>query len=102
MLPGDLTALLSDAGRPVVLEITEHATDDYTALRAALAQIHLPVRVGVDDAGSSYASLRHILALRPANVLRALAHGASCCLERVGRGQSAVTNTTSECCGVLC
>ncbi len=35
---------------------------------AALARIQPHVQVAVDDAGSGYASLRHILALRPAYV----------------------------------
>ena len=49
--------------------ITEHPPiDDYAALRAALARLDPSVRVAVDDASSSYASLRHILALRPAYV----------------------------------
>lgn len=65
----DLPALLADCGRDIVLEITEHApVDDYAALRAALGRIEPPVAVSVDDAGSGYASLRHILALRPAYV----------------------------------
>ena len=69
LLATDLSALLSEAGRQVVLEITEHtAIDDYAAIRAALARIDPPVQVAVDDAGSGYASLRHILALRPAYV----------------------------------
>jgi EAL domain-containing protein (putative c-di-GMP-specific phosphodiesterase class I) len=65
----ELPALLAGTDRAVVLEITEHAqVDDYGALRAALARIEPPVAVAVDDAGSGYASLRHILALRPAYV----------------------------------
>ncbi len=65
----ELPALLAGTERAVVLEITEHAqVDDYGALRAALARIDPPVTVAVDDAGSGYASLRHILALRPAYV----------------------------------
>jgi EAL domain-containing protein (putative c-di-GMP-specific phosphodiesterase class I) len=49
-----------------VLEITEHdPIQDYAALRAALTALEPPVEVAVDDAGSGYASLRHILALRP-------------------------------------
>lgn len=51
----------------LVVEITEHArVDDYEALRQAL----VPLRdaggmVAVDDAGSGYASLQHILELQP-------------------------------------
>lgn len=60
---------LTAPGRQLVLELTEHApVDDYAALRAAIERIDPPVQVAVDDAGSGYASLRHILALRPAYV----------------------------------
>ncbi|HSO28560.1 MAG TPA: EAL domain-containing protein, partial [Candidatus Sulfomarinibacteraceae bacterium] len=50
-----------------VLEVTEHApVADYEALRAALAPIRLRGgRLAVDDAGSGFASLRHILLLAP-------------------------------------
>jgi EAL domain-containing protein (putative c-di-GMP-specific phosphodiesterase class I)/DNA-binding NarL/FixJ family response regulator len=64
-----LRSVLVGAGRDLVLEITEHARiDDYAAFQAALERIDPPVKVSVDDAGSGYASLRHILALRPAFV----------------------------------
>jgi EAL domain-containing protein (putative c-di-GMP-specific phosphodiesterase class I)/DNA-binding NarL/FixJ family response regulator len=64
-----LRSVLVGTGRDLVLEITEHARiDDYAALQAALERIDPPVKVSVDDAGSGYASLRHILALRPAFV----------------------------------
>ena len=60
---------LAARAQELVLEITEHARiDDYAALRAALCRIDPPVRVAVDDAGAGYASLAHILALRPAYV----------------------------------
>lgn len=51
----------------IVLEVTEHAeVADYDALRAALAPIRLRGgRLAVDDAGSGFASLRHILLLEP-------------------------------------
>ena len=65
----DLGLALAARAQELVLEITEHARiDDYAALRAALCRIDPPVRVAVDDAGSGYASLAHILALRPAHV----------------------------------
>jgi EAL domain-containing protein (putative c-di-GMP-specific phosphodiesterase class I) len=49
------------AAGSVVLEITEHvAIPDYTALRAAIAELGDTVRLAVDDAGAGYASLRHI------------------------------------------
>jgi EAL domain-containing protein (putative c-di-GMP-specific phosphodiesterase class I) len=66
----ELYALLSDdreaAGR-IVLELTEHTrVPDYSALQAALQGLRrLGVRVAVDDAGSGFASLRHILKLEP-------------------------------------
>lgn len=54
------------AGR-VVLELTEHVgVEDYTALTTALEAVRAGgVRLAVDDAGSGFASLRHILNLRP-------------------------------------
>jgi EAL domain-containing protein (putative c-di-GMP-specific phosphodiesterase class I)/DNA-binding NarL/FixJ family response regulator len=64
-----LRSALIGTGRDLVLEITEHAQiEDYAALQAALDRIDPPVKVAVDDAGSGYASLRHILALCPAFV----------------------------------
>ncbi|HJP89099.1 MAG TPA: EAL domain-containing protein [Candidatus Limnocylindrales bacterium] len=50
----------------VVLELTENLPiDDYDALRVRLRD--LPMRgLAVDDAGAGFASLRHILELRPA------------------------------------
>ena len=69
-------ALLSErlgdllAGRPlerIVLEMTEHApVADYDALRAALAPYRAQgLGLAVDDAGAGYASLRHVLSVRP-------------------------------------
>jgi EAL domain-containing protein (putative c-di-GMP-specific phosphodiesterase class I)/DNA-binding response OmpR family regulator len=60
-----LGRLIAAADRPLVLELTEHvAIGDYAALRDALAG--LPgVEIAVDDAGAGYASLRHLLELRP-------------------------------------
>lgn len=51
----------------VVLEITEHAqVDDYAVLNSALAPLrNRGMRLAVDDAGSGYSSLQHILQLRP-------------------------------------
>lgn len=64
-----LGPLLRSADRRIVLELTEHARiDDYALLRAALATYGPAVSVAVDDAGAGYASLRHILELRPAFV----------------------------------
>lgn len=54
------------AGR-VILELTEHVSfDDYPALRSALAAMRAAgLRLAVDDAGSGYSSLTHILKLAP-------------------------------------
>ena len=64
-----LRSILRRAGWGVVLEITEHTPiGDYTAFRAAVAALGPDVRLAVDDAGAGYASLRHVLELRPAFV----------------------------------
>jgi PAS domain S-box-containing protein len=65
-----LDQLLNSApisSKQVVIEITEHSSvADYHELRAPMAQLRaLGVRFAVDDAGSGYASFRHILQLRP-------------------------------------
>ncbi len=55
----------------IVLELTEHAdVTDYPTLLTSLAHFRaLGVRVAVDDAGAGFASLSHILNLRP-NVVK--------------------------------
>jgi EAL domain-containing protein (putative c-di-GMP-specific phosphodiesterase class I) len=64
-----LQELLRGAGRPIVLEVTEHAQiGDYEAFRASFALLRPKVELAVDDAGAGFASLRHILELRPAFV----------------------------------
>ena len=61
-----LRRVLASASRPIVLELTEHvAIDDYSHLRNAIAALG-EVEVAVDDAGAGYASMRHILEIRPA------------------------------------
>jgi EAL domain-containing protein (putative c-di-GMP-specific phosphodiesterase class I)/CheY-like chemotaxis protein len=70
------------AGFPLdrlMIEITEHAkVEDYEALERALDEPRAKgVRVAIDDAGAGFASLRHILRLRP-DVIKLdvdLAHG---------------------------
>lgn len=60
------SVLQASAGRTMVLELTEHVMiDDYGALRDALASLGEHVEVAVDDAGAGFASMRHILELRP-------------------------------------
>jgi len=64
-----LRTLLHGIRRHVVLEITEHAAiEDYEAFRTAIGGLGSGVELAVDDAGSGFASLRHILELRPAFV----------------------------------
>src|SRR5262249_21293284 len=58
------------AGTPVeriVLEMTEHeVVPDYQVLSEALAPLRARgLRLAIDDVGAGYASLRHILSLRP-------------------------------------
>jgi EAL domain-containing protein (putative c-di-GMP-specific phosphodiesterase class I) len=66
---GTLNELLRQAARPVVLELTEReAIDDYTAVRKAIGGLDVTVEWAVDDAGAGYASLRHIIELRPSYV----------------------------------
>ena len=61
-----LASILRRWGGQVVLELTEHIrVTDYGALRAALERLGPNVRLAVDDAGAGFASLRHILELRP-------------------------------------
>ncbi len=61
-----LAPIIAGSARQVVLELTEHvAITDYPALRAALERLGPNVRLAVDDAGAGFASLRHILELRP-------------------------------------
>jgi len=51
----------------IVLEVTEQApVDDYARLGAALADIRRRgARLAIDDAGAGFASMRHIVSLRP-------------------------------------
>jgi EAL domain-containing protein (putative c-di-GMP-specific phosphodiesterase class I) len=61
-----LLAVLDKADRPVVLEVTEHVEiNDYDRLLAVLGLVRDRVQLAVDDAGSGYAGLHHILELRP-------------------------------------
>ena len=54
-------------GRRVVLEVTEHEViSDYPAFREAIDRIGPRYELAVDDTGAGFASLRHILELRPA------------------------------------
>ena len=71
LVTGDprLADLLRRAGRPVVLEVTEHVQiADYAALRSSIRDLQPPVRVAVDDAGAGVANFSHIVDLKPAFV----------------------------------
>ncbi|MEU8657761.1 sensor domain-containing phosphodiesterase [Actinoplanes philippinensis] len=63
----DLLTDLGDQARRVVVEVTEHtAIDDYSEIAGVLDRIRsLGARLAVDDAGAGYASMQHILRLRP-------------------------------------
>ncbi len=64
-----LRTLLAASSRRIVLEVTEHtAITDYPAFRTAMAALGPKVEFAVDDAGTGFASLRHIVELRPAFV----------------------------------
>jgi EAL domain-containing protein (putative c-di-GMP-specific phosphodiesterase class I)/CheY-like chemotaxis protein len=66
-----LRELLEDVTRrTVVLEVTEHVpVGDYGRLRTALVPIRSQgVKLAIDDTGSGFASLRHILQLRPDSI----------------------------------
>ena len=62
-----LAQMLLPVASRIVLELTEHdQVDEYESLVDALDRFRAAgVRIAVDDAGSGYASLRHILRLKP-------------------------------------
>src|SRR5262245_26892075 len=68
IVDGSLMRVLS--GLPaerITVEITEHDhVEDYEELRRALEPLRLAgIRIAIDDAGSGYASMRHILNIAP-------------------------------------
>jgi EAL domain-containing protein (putative c-di-GMP-specific phosphodiesterase class I) len=65
--PRLLTLLSRFAGQPLDLELTEHErVGDYAAITESLDAVRsLGMRIAVDDTGSGYASLSHILRMRP-------------------------------------
>jgi EAL domain-containing protein (putative c-di-GMP-specific phosphodiesterase class I) len=61
-----LERLLRRARQPIVLELTEHTVvQDYPALRHAIVALGPSVRVAIDDAGAGYASMQHVVEVRP-------------------------------------
>jgi hypothetical protein len=67
LLSGPALELLGAIRRPVVVELTEHVEIvDYGPLLERVAELRRHgLRIAVDDAGAGYASLQHILQLRP-------------------------------------
>jgi diguanylate cyclase (GGDEF)-like protein/PAS domain S-box-containing protein len=67
MSPGLFELLAGSPCERIVLEVTEHVgVEDYTALSGCLERLRgRGLRVAIDDAGAGYASLRHILNMRP-------------------------------------
>jgi PAS domain S-box-containing protein len=64
-----LRTLLAGSPRRIVLEVTENTgIADYSAFRAAMVALGPKVEFAIDDAGTGFASLRHIVELRPAFV----------------------------------
>jgi EAL domain-containing protein (putative c-di-GMP-specific phosphodiesterase class I)/DNA-binding NarL/FixJ family response regulator len=64
-----LPELVASMDRGLIVELTEHERiDDYEAVRVGLARLGPTVKLAIDDAGSGFASLRHIFALQPAYV----------------------------------
>ena len=64
--PERLRPILWAAGRPLVLEVTEHEViEDYEAVRAAIRELGHDIRLAVDDAGAGVANFGHIIDLRP-------------------------------------
>jgi EAL domain-containing protein (putative c-di-GMP-specific phosphodiesterase class I)/DNA-binding response OmpR family regulator len=64
-----LPQLLAGTDRQLIVELTEHERiEDYEAVAAALSRLGTNVKLAIDDAGSGFASLRHIFALRPSYV----------------------------------
>lgn len=63
---GSVSELAACASRPIVLEITEREPiEDYAAFRKSVEGLDVACDWAVDDAGAGYASLRHIIELRP-------------------------------------
>ena len=67
MSPHLLGLLKGVAGERLVLELTEHMpVEDYVPLNVALKRLRARgIRIAVDDAGAGFASLNHILLIRP-------------------------------------
>ena len=61
-----LKRLLGPIRQAVTLEVTEHRQIvDYEAVRQSLRDLPATVGLAIDDAGAGFASLRHVIELRP-------------------------------------
>ena len=61
-----MTEIADPSGRRIVLELSEHERiDDYDELGESLRALRPAFGLAVDDAGSGFASLRHVLTLGP-------------------------------------
>ena len=64
-----LRELVADSARKLIFEITERMPIiDYEGMRSAIESLGPSVQLAIDDAGAGYASLRHIIELRPSVV----------------------------------
>ena len=64
-----LASILEPIRQPVIIELSEHEViTDYKPIAAALGRLGPRRSLAVDDAGAGFASLRHILEVRPAHV----------------------------------
>ena len=61
--------ILGTLERPVVIELSEHeVVTDYEPIAAAMTRLAPHCTLAVDDAGAGFASLRHVLEVRPSYV----------------------------------
>lgn len=67
ILSGELRHVLEESGaRDLVIEITEHQeVEDFEALAREIAAIKPFARIAIDDVGTGYAGLRHLIELQP-------------------------------------
>jgi EAL domain-containing protein (putative c-di-GMP-specific phosphodiesterase class I) len=64
-----IETILTSLNRPVVIELSEHEIiTDYEPIARAIERLGPGRSLAVDDAGAGFASLRHILEVRPAFV----------------------------------
>lgn len=67
LLDEELGELIAAQASGIVLELTEHAAiNDYSRLQARLDELRARgARIAIDDVGAGFASLRHIISVRP-------------------------------------